>query len=446
MSARAAYGRACGYTLVELMIAVALGLLVTAGILSVFASTSTAARVQTQLARLQEEGRFAMARLGSDLAMAGGLYGSNTGGLATQQTHAYMDGLRSPVSFVQFAGLVLPDNPVSLASPPTAPYPLPSSVYVGGYECSTTACTPAVPAAVAPAMGTAAGDRVPGADVLTIRHVRGRGWSVFEGGSSQSCDAANRLAALTIVPQAGDASLSDFRPGDLALLSDGAAAQVFRVNRAGAVFTPVSEFPGHAPGCANTQTDARLFDFTRDFVTVTYFLQLVADSDPDAPAGHLVAVLMRKVNGGAAEEIARGVERLDVRYAVENAEGGVAYLSADRVAAASDDPGSAIACPVQPDYGAFTGATLAGLQQGCLWRALRAVEVHLLVNNAALLPMLPAADLAYRYACDGSAACNGTGRAQPPSLPLTTPLPNGLDKRMLRREFAGLFSVRNYNP
>ena len=434
-----------GFTLVELMIALALGLLVTAGIISVFVATSKAGNVQTQMARLQEEGRYAMGQIGSDLSMAAGLYGANTGGLATQETYGYMDGLRSPTAYVQYARLGLPDNAVILANPPAAPYPLPSRIYVSGYECSTAACTPAVPIAVAPAMGTAAGNRVPGADVLTVRYVSGRGWSVVEGGSAQDCDATNNLTSLSIATQTGDAPLSSFQTGDLALLTDGSAAAVFKVTRAGGVFTPASDFPGYAPGCVDTQTDARLFNFTRDFTTVTYYLQLLADSDPDAPAGHRVAALMRKVNGGAAEEIARGVERLDFRYVIENASGGVSVLGAASVAAGSDGSGNAIACPVQPDLSAFTGATLTELQQGCLWRALRAIEVHALVANATLLPTLSAGELAYRYSCDGSAACANTGAAQVPTA-LTTPLPNGLDKRMLRREFVGLYSVRNYNP
>ena len=434
-----------GFTLVELMIAVVLGLLVTAGIVSVFASTSHAGRVQTQMARLQEEGRFAIHQIGTDLSMAGGLYGANTGGLATHESYGFMDGLRSPTAYVQFAGLGLPDSNVVLANPPAAPYALPSRIYVEGYECGISACTPTLPAGSAPAMGNTAGNRVPGADVITLRYVSGRGWSVLDGASTQVCDAVNQLTSINIVPQPGDSPLSSFQSGDLALLSDGSAAEVFKVTRTGGVFTPASDFPGYAPNCVNTQTDARLFNFSRDFTTVTYYLQLVADTDPDAPAGHLVAALMRKVKGGAAEEIARGVERLDFRYVVENADGGALVLGADAVSAGVDASGNAIRCPVQPDMSAFTGATLTELQQGCLWRALRAIEVHMLVNNTVLLPTLAAGELAYRYSCDSSIACTNTGAAQAP-VALTTPLPNGLDKRMLRREFVGLYSVRNYNP
>ena len=71
-----------GVTLIELMVAMVLGLLVAAGIVTVFSSTSSSNKSQTQLARLQEEGRFAISRLGSDLRMANGQYCTNSGGTA----------------------------------------------------------------------------------------------------------------------------------------------------------------------------------------------------------------------------------------------------------------------------------------------------------------------------------------------------------------------------
>ena len=420
-----------GYTLVELMIAMALGLLVAAGMVSVFVSTSKAGSVQAHLARLQEEGRYAVGRIGEDLGMAGALYCSNSGGLATGRTWAYQDALRSPLSYVQAANLPLPDNTVTLAPAPTAPFALPASFFMRGYQCSTTACTPQVPATLAPAMGAGAGSRVPGADVLTVRYLKGRGWAVHAGDS-------NALAPFEVVPVAGDPPLAGFAAGDLALLADCSQSQIVPVTRAGTTFTPSTQFPGHVPAGVDMQTDARLFDFNRDFITVTYFLQLVADANPDAPSGHRLAALMRRVNGGAAQEIARGIERMDFLYGVENAEGGVLYLTAEQVDAGVDSAGTAIACP--PQAPASTTAT------GCLWRAVKTVELHLLVNSGDVLPTLTAGELAYRYSCDGSTTCTGTAAVAAPPAPLTTRLANGLDKRMLRREFSSVISVRNYNP
>jgi type IV pilus assembly protein PilW len=420
-----------GFSLVELMIAMALGLLLTAGIVSVFAATGKASSVQMRMARLQEEARYAVGRMGEDLGMAGAQYCSNGGGLATARTWAYQDDLRSPLSYMPAADLRLPDNSVTLATAPTAPFALPSSFYMRGYQCSTTACRPDVPTAIAPAMGSGAGSRVRGADVLTVRYLGGRGWAV-------RADDASPLTPFDIVPSAGDPPLDTFAAGDLALLADCAQAQIFPVTRAGTRFTPETGFPGFRPAGVDTRSDVRLFDFNRDFVTVTYYLKLVADADPDAPSGHRVAALMRKVNGDAAQEIARGVERMDFVYGVENDEGGTLYLTADQVDAGVDAAGRAVACPPQPPASATTA--------GCLWRAVKTIELHLLVNSSDELPTLTAGELAFGYSCDGSATCTGAAVVAPPAAPLTAPLDNGLGRRLLRREFTSVFSVRNYNP
>ena len=70
--------RKSGFTLIELMVAMVLGILVAGGIVTIFISTSSSTKAQTQLARLQEEGRYAIARLSNDLSMANGQYCTNT--------------------------------------------------------------------------------------------------------------------------------------------------------------------------------------------------------------------------------------------------------------------------------------------------------------------------------------------------------------------------------
>lgn len=63
--------RQFGITLIELMVALALGLLLMAGILQIFIGSKTIHRVQEGLSRLQEDGRFVVEYLGRDLRMAG---------------------------------------------------------------------------------------------------------------------------------------------------------------------------------------------------------------------------------------------------------------------------------------------------------------------------------------------------------------------------------------
>jgi len=60
-----------GFSLVELMVSVLLGLLLTAGILQVFSGNSQAYRFHEALSRVQENGRFALDELTREIRMAG---------------------------------------------------------------------------------------------------------------------------------------------------------------------------------------------------------------------------------------------------------------------------------------------------------------------------------------------------------------------------------------
>lgn len=60
-----------GLSLIELMIAIVLGLLITGGMIQLFVSSKQTYRIQENLSRLQENGRFAMHFLTHDIRMAG---------------------------------------------------------------------------------------------------------------------------------------------------------------------------------------------------------------------------------------------------------------------------------------------------------------------------------------------------------------------------------------
>ncbi len=59
-----------GFTLVELMIAMTLGLVVAGGIIAVFVQNQRSFRIDEQVARMQDEARFAVTELSRDLQMA----------------------------------------------------------------------------------------------------------------------------------------------------------------------------------------------------------------------------------------------------------------------------------------------------------------------------------------------------------------------------------------
>ncbi len=181
-----------------------------------------------------------------------------------------------------------------------------------------------------------------------------------------------------------------------------------------------------APIARPVQTTPRLFDFNTDFVTVTYFVKVVANDD-----GSRTGALMRKDRSGS-QEVIRGVERLDFLYGIEDSHGHTRYLSADEV---DSNGGETIACP--------SAAPLPlARDPGCLWRAVKSIEVRLLVVADKPLYTLTPQEQMYAYQLDGittPAAPDAPGRR-------ITPIAQGFPMPKVRREFIALVSVRNYNP
>jgi len=438
-----------GLTLIELMVAMVLGLLVAAGIVTVFASTSSSSKSQNQLARLQEEGRFAITRLSSDLAMANGQYCTNSGGVAKPGSGGtYLDHLRTPKVYAKNLAGALGDvttawgatsGAVTYPAAPAASYSMPSFLFMRGYDCTLTACTPVDPnAAVSgiPAMGTALNSRVKGTDVITVRYVNpSAGWSIGSAGGSSiaTSSSVGTISSITLNPIAGEPPISNFTNGDLVMLADCSSAQIFAVTNAAGVLTPdtANNFTDSAPAAQQPESAPAVFSVNRDFQTVTYYLKVVSvNNDNKAP---FTGALVRRVNGGTAnaarggseDELVRGVERLDFKYGVQDASGNTSFLTAKQV----DD---STACPPS-EINPVTSA-------GCLWRGVKSIEVNLLMDGQVPLYTLAASDLQYRYSADANPGLLA------PSGHAIKPSDQGFPDQLLRREFTALVAVRNYNP
>jgi type IV pilus assembly protein PilW len=300
-------------------------------------------------------------------------------------------------------------------------------------------------------MGTTAGKRVQGADVLTVRYQRGMGWPVT------ACTGDTK-ATFTVKPYAGDASITpkapadpdlSFSKNDIALITDCNTSEIYQVGNAvssGAAnsypsvnLTPLESGPPNTATCFGNYSgqDVRAFNFSTDFVTVTYFLQLKANPSADAPAGSLIPVLVRRTAAGKSSgtagstgvpvdtELVEGVERLDFLYGVEDDSGSVSYLTAKDVDAIT-------VCPSK-----------ATSEAKCGWRSVKSIEVHLLVDTVDSTFGLTSADTAYRYGGNSvTSATMNDGPAPSSTMPVT-----GLKAgSMMRREFVSLISLRNNSP
>ncbi|WP_266181155.1 PilW family protein [Dyella humicola] len=452
MIARRPTRRSSGFSLIELMIAMVLGLLVAAGIVSIFISTSSSNRVQTQLARLQEQGRYAITRISSDIAAANGQYCNNSAGDATLGTGGvYVDGLRAPMVYVTGTTLTNAMSDVTTkwgtggypASPTAAlgAYVMPSFLSMRGYDCPATGtCTPVDPSSstTIPAGNITAGSRVVGTSVLTMRFINpGSGWTIYPSGSTtgttmttSSVTSGASITQINLKAAAGEPPIANIKANDLMLVSNCSTGQIFAVSGQGSpILAPLPVGTNFAlPQGQQGAAAPMLFDLNTDFQTVTYYLQVVDNHD-----GTTTGALMRRVNGAfPGDEIVRGIERLDFKYGVEYPDGTTQFLDAATVDASNSTT-----------TGCISGMkhTIDTVDQGCLWRAVKSIRVDLLMNGQVPLYTLTADEMQYTYQTDGITAPAAPGDARRK----VTPAQQNFVNQLLRREFTALISLRNFN-
>ena len=426
-----------GFTLIELMIAILIGAVLLIGILNLFSNASKMNRVQNGLARLQENGRFAMLMVKNDVSLTGNQYCAN---ISVKDPYVKYD----PLTFdpAQGAGYRpralevwsdtltggLPDKTQVSTNAPVPggsdnPYPLDPGYFIRGHECSSGSCVPAIGSPGAdmtnggsspvPSVGTSAGSRLANTDVLTVRY--------FVKGLRMSGDGSvtGNTSSLPVIPD----TAIPFATGDFAIVANCLNASVMPVE--GASGSTIST-TGSAGKFFSDANDSRVYNMNNpaSFRTVSYYVGL--KSDPNDPS-RLIPGLYRSVNGNS-EEIVEGVDALDILYGVQKMDGTTAYLTADQI----DSAGTAN-CTAAPDF-KRNGITATN-GPGCLWRSVFSVEIHALLNtvNPVALDSDNTAELNFQYS--GNPAWSTPG-----DLPLGTAGGN-----MYRREFTMTVPIANYS-
>ncbi len=271
-----------GLTLVELMIAMVLGLLLMAAMVQVYVGNRRNHNLQESLTGRQETARYAA---------------------QTIQLDAQMAGFRGCLRDAGFVTNTLNDDTDFLNN---------YAQHVTGFEANGANWSPALPAALAGA-GPIAGN-----DVLTLR-------TVDDPGTFVTVDMANSSAAVVT---RDDLVPDPFAAGDIALVADCGGAAIFQVT----AFDPVTGTLSHAagvgaPGNATVNLTRRYSAGAQIFTlrTTSYF---IADSvNGTGPA------LWRQIGDAAPQELAEGVESLQVLYG-EDDDGDLspdAYRTADLV-------------------------------------------------------------------------------------------------------------------
>jgi type IV pilus assembly protein PilW len=289
--------RQAGLSLIELMIAMALGVVLTLGVVQIFLGSSQTYRLTDGLALLQENMRFALGDLQYEGRMAG-YYGC------------------------------LVKEPEILLNPTTGYVYDVASVSAMGWEAGNTGLgdtftiTSLSPSGTAWSNGTGDalpadidGDIVEGTDVLLING--GKPADVVLTGNPMGSNAAIGTTARTNIPQGAIilAVAGNCTGGDLFQKSNnGNATSISKAGGTG----------GNPPGNINPSSgfragpydnEARIYEFSS---TVFY----IGESDNVDPNGDLVPALFReRLDAGdsfGAVELVAGVENMQILYGVTN--------------------------------------------------------------------------------------------------------------------------------
>lgn len=261
-----------GLSLVELMIAMTIGIIVLAGVSTAFLGSRQSYRVNENLARMQESARYAYDILSKDIRMAGyyGCAGSNISVVNT---------LNDPTAYA---------------------WDFTKGIY--GFD-STGASTwsPTLPASGSPQYGPDSPKS--GNDIVVVRSIMGSGIRVLQhpGGTPPGS------ADLKVTAGSG------LTEEDIVMVADCLGAAIFQItniNTSGGFDNSVHNTGGtHTPGNA-TQNLGKEFvgaEVVR-LSTRTYYIR---DNATGVPS------LYRIVASGAAEELVEGIEGMQILYGVD---------------------------------------------------------------------------------------------------------------------------------
>lgn len=301
-------GRQAGVTLVELLVSLVLGLLLTAGIIKVFSGNRVTYEFNQSLSRIQENARFALDHIAFSTRMAG--YRGCISDVAIYNNlnapNPFRDDVENSIRGYDSNGTGDGDAYGAVAVNPTA-------------SSDENAWTQALPAELD-------GRVIPGSDVLVVRGISGGGMSL--------------VSPFTNAAQMFVAPGHDFVEGEILVVSDCQKASIFQVTNINNTpshnivhsndntYTPGNAFPNWPPeqdyglGAEVGRLEAHAF--------------YIGEGENGVPALFQLRLALQSStsSGFQPEELVENVETLQIRYGLDgdNDEAIDSWVSADAVA------------------------------------------------------------------------------------------------------------------
>ncbi|MGB9429800.1 MAG: PilW family protein [Gammaproteobacteria bacterium] len=281
-----------GLSLIELMIAVLVGVVLIAGVLSIFISSRKSYGINSAVARLQDNGRFALNFIQHDTRLAG-FMGCATSATTTSYLNPNPTGTNLAYSF----GTAIQGYEYN-GTAPTFTYTIAAENPSPAPAASAGNWTPALDGAVA-------GSVIPGTDVLVVRYT--------ESGTNPSyvtTAPAPPVATFNVSNTTGLAAR------DLVIISDCTSASIFQIDApvAGDVISHglAAVNPGNA--VANPPNGFQLNSQISIPTTAVFYVGLGADG---SPALFRALTSTATASGFTSTELVSGVENMQILYGVD---------------------------------------------------------------------------------------------------------------------------------
>jgi type IV pilus assembly protein PilW len=296
-----------GVTLVELLVSLVLGLLLTAGIIKVFAGNRVTYEFNQSLSRIQENARFALDHIAYSARMAG--YRGCISDVAIHNNlttpNNFRDDIQNGIQGFDANGTSDGDDYAALAV-----YPVPSG--------DLNAWTPVLPPDL--------DDKViPGSDVLVVRSVSGEGLSLVSPFTN---------ASQLFVP-----TPHDYAIGEILVASDCQKASIFQVTNldAGGHNVVHSNAGGFIPGNSGPNWPPEQdYGLGAEVARLQALAFYVGRGENGSPALFQLRLQLQTATsaGFEAEELVEGIDSMQVRYGRDTDNDGAinSWVSADAVA------------------------------------------------------------------------------------------------------------------
>lgn len=276
--------RQSGMTLIEIMVALLLGLILTGGAIEIFLSNKSTYRLESELSRMQETGRFIVDIVSKEIRMAGYMGCASRGNIET--------------------------NVIADEKPPED---VTTDNSILGYEGGSGSWTPSFPASITPAMndidGVNSRDVISNTDVVMVQRADSCGASV-----SGNWQTTNANVQIHHPNQCG------FSQQQVLMVTNCRTADVFAI-----VNNPTTG------GGLQTLTHSNSAN-TGNFLSENYGpdsqihifrsnLFFIAPGESGMPALYMAQWDPTNASGFNILELADGVQDMQIRYGVDNAGG-----------------------------------------------------------------------------------------------------------------------------